>query len=67
MDAGRQVDDKNCPLCGENTWDLDAARVVFLPDAQEEQGSPAGPIVQIACNNCGHIELLDAYKLGSGE
>ena len=44
-----------CPLCGEESWDFGHPRQVFLISARGG--------VQLTCDNCGHVVLLNAAKI----
>jgi hypothetical protein len=56
----------DCPYCGQRGWD---AREIISCEVLDERGntlpdSRNAPMVQFVCNNCTHVALFDAMRLG---
>lgn len=56
----------DCPYCAGYGW---SAREIVAVPVVDDRGNP-GPegtsvaLVQIVCNNCGHVTLFDAKSVG---
>ena len=54
----------DCPYCSTHGW---TAAEILAPAVLDEQGEAmngAAPMVQFICDNCGHVTLFDARRLG---
>ena len=54
----------DCPYCSMHGWE---GREIVSSAVVDEQGSArpeAVPMAQFVCNNCGHITLFDARRMG---
>ena len=56
----------DCSYCGHRGWE---ARKLISYEVLDDQGnalphSRNAPMVQFVCNNCGHVALFDAERLG---
>ncbi len=57
----------DCPYCSMHGWA--GGEIISVPTGFDGSGTgseePATvPMVQFVCNNCGHITLFDARRLG---
>ena len=54
-----------CPSCGERKWiPLDIISANTVTAKGTTVGGNSGPMVQIACSNCGFIKLYAAVPIG---
>ncbi len=57
--------EKNCPLCGENNWNIgEQAGKLPLYYRSPVVGGPGYPLVVITCNHCGYTLLFNALFMG---
>jgi len=56
----------DCPYCSTHGWE--GGEIVSTPVVDERGNTQPEnvtvPMVQFLCNNCGHITLFDARRLG---
>lgn len=53
---------KNCPMCGNNNWNIDSNIVTALRIAENGGVSLGGnvmPLVAITCMNCGNVIFVN--------
>ena len=54
----------DCPYCSVRGWDGGEIISAAAVDEQGNARTEAVPMVQFVCNNCGHITLFDARRIG---
>ena len=55
----------DCPYCGTGGWE--AGEIISCPVWDEPGSTPASTnaaMVQFVCDNCGHVTLFNAARLG---
>ncbi|MDQ4077610.1 MAG: hypothetical protein M3220_15355 [Chloroflexota bacterium] len=60
--ADKKVD-MECTACGEAQWEVRQVLSVPVRTAQEL----VSPLIQLTCDNCGHVRLFDGLKIGFEE
>jgi hypothetical protein len=54
----------DCPYCSVHGWEGVEIISATAIDKQGNARTEAVPMVQFVCNNCGHITLFDARRMG---
>ena len=56
----------DCPYCSMHGWKMGEILAPAVLDEQGESrnGAASAPMVQFVCDNCGHVTLFDARRLG---
>jgi hypothetical protein len=57
----------DCPYCSMHGWEggeIISATVVDEQGNARPEETATVPMVQFVCNNCGHISLFDARRIG---
>lgn len=53
---------KNCPMCGQNRWNVDNNLVTTVKVAENsgiELGGQVMPLVAVTCMNCGNVMFIN--------
>lgn len=61
---------KNCPMCGENNWNIDKNIVTPLKvdkKAGVSIGKSIFPVVPVVCTNCGNVLFVNPLAVDSLE
>ena len=59
---GRHV----CPLCQSNRWSIaDELLILYPEEALNEPALPTPAMVQVACENCAHVQLFDVRRIST--
>ncbi|MGA2063044.1 MAG: hypothetical protein ABSG67_21440 [Thermoguttaceae bacterium] len=56
----------NCPICKQKNWGI-TEHLIYLPIYTPNAltiGGPTYPCVQLICNNCGSVQLINAVHTG---
>lgn len=58
--------DRKCPICEKVNWEISSTIFELRSFARGgiQLGGPVQPVISIMCQQCGHIELFNALKLG---
>jgi hypothetical protein len=62
-----KISNPKCPLCGYNTWKVDASYVILPLSPNPTQFTVGGkeyPMVPMYCGNCGNTHLINLLTLG---
>ncbi len=56
----------DCPYCGTGGWEAGEIISCAVADDQGAAGSEGASVamVQFVCDNCGHVALFDASRIG---
>lgn len=58
---------KNCPMCGNNNWNIDTDMMTMVgvgEDKSVKLGGKMIPVVSITCNNCGNTVFVNPLAIG---
>ena len=59
-----KIEHRRCLLCQSNQWTIgDELLVVPAEDPVVDPGLPPEGMVQVICENCGHVQLFDVRRI----
>lgn len=61
---------KNCPMCGENNWNIDKGMVSPMKISEKggiELGGQIMPLAAVTCMNCGNVLFVNPIVIGALE
>lgn len=61
-EINRRWTNKNCPMCSQNHWNVDANMVTAIKLSEDggiELGGQVMPLVAVTCMNCGNVMFVN--------
>jgi hypothetical protein len=62
-----KISTPKCPLCGYNTWKVEASYIILplsLDPTQSMVGGKEYPMIPMYCGHCGNTHLINLLTLG---